>query len=310
MNTSSKGEQPEVQNVGENLGEIIGESLDGKRIDSVLSLAKASLDKSGSSSPALDAELILASALGRDRTWLFTWPEYQPSFSQIDQFNQMLQRRVLGEPMAYILGEREFWGLSLECDPSTLIPRPDTELLVEIALGLGLTKEARILDLGTGTGAIALALASERPNWKISAVDLSTAAIDLAQRNAAKLGIGSVEWYRGSWFEPIEEGARFDLIISNPPYVEAGSPWLDRGDLRFEPRTALTSGLEGMDDISLIAKKAQTYLSPSAYLLFEHGFEQADKVKGLLQSQGYQSIKCFKDLSDLDRATLAINSSQ
>lgn len=268
-------------------------------------ISSASQKLTNSDSPRLDAELIWAQVLGRDRTWLFTWPDYQPSSEEISEFQHLIARRIRGEPIAYILSRREFWGLSLECDSTTLIPRPETELLVEKAISLNLPESARILDLGTGTGAIALALAVERPNWNITAIELSGPAIELAQRNAQKLNISSVDWRQGSWFEPIANKELFDLILSNPPYVEEQSSWLEEGDVRFEPRTALTAGVDGMQDIEIIAEQAQNYLVDDGYLLIEHGFNQFNKVCAELGRYGYRSVVGFKDLSGLDRAVLA-----
>lgn len=252
----------------------------------------------------LDAELLLAEALGRDRTWLFTWPEYEIDGEQFEAFNRLLAQRIEGRPIAHILGRREFWGLDLECNEHSLIPRPETELLVEIALDLDLPTEARVLDLGTGTGAVALALASERPDWKITAVDFLPEALDLAKRNASKLDISSINWMQGVWFEPVADGERFDLIVSNPPYVEEDSPWLNQGDLRFEPRSALTAGEDGMRDLQVIIDEALGYLRGSGFLLLEHGNTQAQRVQNLLVSKGYQSVSSFQDLAKLDRVTL------
>ncbi len=268
-------------------------------------IISASQKLTDSDSARLDAELIWAHVLGRDRTWLFTWPEYQPSSEEISEFQKLIARRIEGEPIAYILSRREFWGLSLECNASTLIPRPETELLVERALSLDLPDCAKILDLGTGTGAIALALALERPSWDITAVELSESAFELAQSNARNLNILSVDWLQGSWFEPIGNDTLFDLIITNPPYVEEHSPCLKEGDVRFEPRTALTAGRDGMQDIKLIAEFAIDYLVDGGYLLIEHGFNQKNSVSSELEKHRYLSVNGLKDLSGLDRAVLA-----
>ncbi len=258
-----------------------------------------------SDTPRLDAELILSEVLNKERVWLFTWPEHQLEIGQIAKFESLLAQRAEGKPVAHILGRREFWGLELDCNAHTLIPRPETELLVEMALSLNLPSSAAVLDLGTGTGAIALALKSERPHWQISAVDFVPEAIALARANADKLDISPIKWYLGSWFEPLPENSRFDLVVSNPPYVESDSPWLQKGDVRFEPLSALISGLDGMADIELIAQKAVGHLNPEGWLLVEHGYQQGDRVRHCLQRNGYRQIDLLRDLAGLDRATLA-----
>jgi|SaaInlV_100m_DNA_5_1039725.scaffolds.fasta_scaffold00907_6 release factor glutamine methyltransferase len=274
-------------------------------VGNLISSAVARLPNSDSA--RLDAELLLAKALGKNRTWLFTWPEYQPSAEQITEFESLLAERNEGKPIAYILRRREFWSLELECSEDTLIPRPETELLVEIALSLQLPGDAKILDLGTGTGAIALALKSERPEWQITAVDLMPGAIELAKRNAINLDISGIQWQQGNWFEPLPESATFDLIVSNPPYVEEGSPYLKLGDVRYEPQSALIAGKDGMGDIRAIAAQAQPYLSANGYVLFEHGHEQSDLVRKVFLQNGYQFSEGFKDLNSLHRATVAQN---
>lgn len=261
---------------------------------------------SGSDSARLDAELILAHVLGRSRTWLFTWPEYELDSEQGYQFEKLLQQRIVGKPIAHILGRREFWGLDFECNEHTLIPRPETEVLVETALSLDLPADARVLDLGTGTGAIALALQSERPRWQVTAVDLIPGAIELAQRNAESLDISSINWFQGSWFDALPIKTTFDLIVSNPPYVEGSSPYLEQGDLRFEPRSALVSGAEGMDDIQHIISAAKPYLVDSGCLLIEHGSIQGSLVEQKFAQEAYRSIVGFKDLAGLDRCTIAV----
>ena len=280
--------------------------------NSVSGLISSSVERisdSGSDSARLDAELLLAHVLDRNRTWLFTWPEFKPSTEQSQEFEELLLQRIAGKPIAYILGRREFWGLDFQCNEHTLIPRPETELLVETALSLGLSADASVLDLGTGTGANALALASERPGWNIVAVDAFSDAIKLAKGNASGLGITSVEWQLGSWFEPLSKNQTFDLIISNPPYVEESSPWLSKGDVRFEPRSALVAGQDGMEDIRRIIEGAPFHLKADGTLLLEHGYEQGELVRSAFSavssSSSFSPARTLQDLAGLDRATLA-----
>lgn len=275
------------------------------RVDTLVAQSTRQLTESGSDSARLDVELILAHILDRDRSWLFTWPEYELSNDQFDHFQKLFSQRLNGKPIAYILGYREFWGLELQCNEHSLIPRPETELLVEIALDLPLPENAKVLDLGTGSGAIALALASEKPEWDIVAIERIPEALQLAQRNASRLKINRIEWLQGSWFEPLEKRSGFDLIVSNPPYVEENSAWLGQGDVRFEPRSALTAGNDGMEDIRTIISGAKNHLTSKGYLLLEHGFEQAALVSSELEKSGFEQIQLIQDLAGLDRATLA-----
>jgi release factor glutamine methyltransferase len=195
-----------------------------------------------------DAEVLLCAALDKPRSYLFAWPEAEVAPDVEARYRDWLARRAAGTPLAYLLGQREFWSLPLAVSDATLIPRPDTELLIEQALRLPLPAQAAVADLGTGSGAIALALASERPHWLVSAVEQSAAALTVARANGKSLGLGNIDWREGSWFEPLAE-RRFDLIVSNPPYLAQDDPHLQAGDLRFEPRSALTSGVDGLDDI-------------------------------------------------------------
>ena len=255
-----------------------------------------------SHSARLDAQLLLADVLGKDRTWLFTWPDEEVSEPDIRRFNEYLGRRIQGEPVAYILGKREFWGLQLQCNASTLIPRPETEILIELALQLSLPENPSVLDLGTGTGAIALALASEQPNWQIQAVDFSAQAVELAISNKRQADIGNVHIYQSDWFEKVK--GRFDLIVSNPPYVDPASHYLDEGDVRFEPRTALISGNEGMQDIAQITSRSGAYLKTDGWLLIEHGFDQQARVQACLKQTGFQNVRTRNDLAGWPRVTL------
>lgn len=256
-----------------------------------------------SDSPRLDLELLLAHALGRPRTWLYTWPEAELDALQQSLFEQILARRKRGEPMAHILGQREFWSLSLAVDASTLIPRPDSERLVELALALTEHRpRGRALDLGTGTGALALAFASERPDWQVLAVDRSAEAVALAERNRRRLGLSGVSCQQSDWFSALEPG--FDLIMSNPPYIEESDPHLSQGDLRFEPRDALVAGPDGLADIETIVDAAPVYLERDGWLLIEHGWQQGEPVRALFHRSGFRAVRTEQDLGGQERVTL------
>lgn len=259
-----------------------------------------------SASPALDAELLLAHALGRPRTFLHAWPDAGIPPEARAAFAALLGRRVEGEPIAYVLGCREFWSLDFAVSPDVLIPRPETEGLVEIALAelgaRGITAPA-ILDLGTGSGCIAVALARERPDARVTAVEASPAALALARRNAERLG-ARVEWLEGEWLAPVGE-RRFDLIVSNPPYLRSDDPHLQRGDVRFEPRAALDGGPDGLDAIRALATPAGPRLADGGLLAVEHGADQADAVVGILAAAGWQGIESRPDLAGLPRVALA-----
>ena len=242
-----------------------------------------------SDSPRLDLEVLLCHVLDKPRSYLFTWPEKRLKQAEYQQFNELLKRRAQGEPVAYLLGEKEFWSLSLAVNTATLIPRPDTELLVETALSLLDKANAQVLDLGTGTGAIALALASEHSTWHITAVDKVPEAVALAEQNCRSLRLASVSVLKSNWFENITR-QRFDLIVSNPPYIDIDDHHLKAGDVRFEPRSALVSGKKGLADIEIIISGAKNYLADGAYLLIEHGFQQAHAVRTLLLNEGYERL--------------------
>ena len=253
-------------------------------------------------SPRLDAELLMSHLTGWTRTSLRAWPERQPAPEVIVEFNTLVHRRVAGEPIAYLLGEREFWSLSFKVNASTLIPRPDTECLVEAALALPIPDQATVLDLGTGTGAIALALASERPGWKVLACDFQEQAVALAKRNAADLGL-SVTVVLSDWFTGLPQKA-YDLIVSNPPYVAELDEHLSLGDVRFEPASALASGPEGLDDIRHIVNFAPAWLNPGGWLLIEHGYNQGQVVKSLYNEAGFDQVETRQDCGERDRFTL------
>ncbi|WP_312931312.1 peptide chain release factor N(5)-glutamine methyltransferase [Pseudomonas sp.] len=251
----------------------------------------------------LDAELLLAAALGRSRSYLRTWPERIVERDAAQRFEGYLARRREGEPVAYILGQQGFWTLDLEVAPDTLIPRPETELLVEAALALLPAAPAQVLDLGTGTGAIALALASERPAWQVTAVDRVDAAVALAERNRQRLGLGNVQVLAGHWFEPLAD-QRFAMILSNPPYIRDQDPHLVRGDVRFEPSSALVAGHDGLSDLRQIIEQAPQHLLPGGWLLLEHGYDQATEVCALLAEQGFVDVENRVDLGGQPRVSL------
>jgi release factor glutamine methyltransferase len=253
---------------------------------------------------ALDAELLLAHVLGKTRTFLKAHPEQIPAPEQAQRFNELLERRVAGEPIAYIVGSRDFWTLTLAVNPSVLVPRPETELLVERALALGPEGSAAIADLGTGSGAIALALASERPRWKVTAVDISAAALNTARANATSLELNSVEFLEGAWFAPLTN-RRFHLIASNPPYVSESDAALKDAALQHEPQIALASGPDGLDAIREIVLAAPDYLERHGWLLLEHGSDQAAAVAHELVGRGFGHVRSHRDLAGHWRLTEA-----
>ncbi|MFA0811335.1 peptide chain release factor N(5)-glutamine methyltransferase [Microbulbifer epialgicus] len=262
-----------------------------------------SIELVGSESARLDVEVLLAHILGRERTWLYTWPEYELSVAEQSEFDALLERRKNGEPVAHLTGEREFWSLTLKVDPSTLIPRPDTELLVEVALTLCPQEGLHALDLGTGTGAIAFALASEKPSWHIVAAEKSKKALALAEENRKRLGFTNVQVLESDWFAQLPP-QRFSLIVSNPPYIDAADPHLSEGDVRFEPHTALVADRGGLADIEQIAVQAGEYLEDSGWLLVEHGWQQAESVRGIFTAAGYRAVESRRDYSGWERLTL------
>lgn len=252
----------------------------------------------------LEAQLLLQSVLNVNRAWLIAHENdaLQPSIHEA--YRALINRRINGEPIAYILGAREFYGLNLKVTPDTLIPRPDTETLVDAALEkISPQEKSHILDLGTGTGAIALVIAKHRPQALVIAADASQAALDIAIENAKSLKISNVKILQSDWFSAIQN-EKFNLIISNPPYIEADDAHLKQGDLRFEPISALASGADGLDDIRTIISQAKNYLNPHGYLLLEHGYNQAEVVTNLMKDAGFCEIETIKDLGGNDRVTL------
>lgn len=265
-------------------------------IDDALRIATASIDR-------VDAEWLLLNALGRDRAWLVAHARDAMPPEAMGAFSDAVARRARGEPVAYLTGRRGFWTLDLEVGPAVLIPRPETELLVELALArIPVDTPLRIADLGTGSGAIALALASERPHAHVLAVDASGDALAVASANAQRLGLANVEFRAGDWFEPLA-GERFALIASNPPYIALHDPHLAQGDLRFEPPQALASGIDGLDAIRRIVRDAPAHLAPGGWLLLEHGHDQGAAVRALLIEAGFVEVLTHQDLERRDRVT-------
>ena len=264
----------------------------------------------GGESPRADADVLLCHLLGCRRSYLMTWPERELDAAQQATLQGWLARRLNGEPIAHLVGEREFWSLPLKVSPATLIPRPDTEVLVEQALTRIPQGPCAVLDLGTGTGAIALALKSERPEVDVWAVDRMADAAALARENSAALGL-PIEVRDGSWFEPLGEPdrdntPRFAVIVSNPPYIDGADPHLEQGDVRFEPRSALVADDAGLADIRHIVAHAPAYLLPDGWLLLEHGWDQGEAVRQLLRDGGYREVATVRDYGDNDRVTLGL----
>lgn len=256
-----------------------------------------------SDSARLDAEVLLERATGLSRSIFRIRPELPLSPKQIAEFRSLIERRRLGEPIAYILGEREFWSLSFSVTPDVLIPRPDTETLVECALRAVPEELAlEVLDLGTGSGAVALAIASERPLSQVTATDGSPVALALARRNARRLGLSNVRFLEGLWFEPVA-GRRFALIVSNPPYLAAADPHLGHGDVRYEPRAALVAGPTGLEALSRITTQALPHLLVNGWLWLEHGHEQAAAVRNLLDAAGFEHVATERDLGGRERVS-------
>jgi release factor glutamine methyltransferase len=251
----------------------------------------------------VDAELLLLHVLQQPRSWLFTHADDDLDMDVQTAYAALVERRAAGEPVAYIIGRQGFWSLDLEVSPATLIPRPETELLVELALQrLPSAAACNVADLGTGSGAIALAIARERPRARVIATDASSAALAVAQRNAQRHAIGNVAFVHGDWLAPLA-GQHFDLIVSNPPYIEAADPHLAQGDLRYEPAGALASGDDGLDDIRRIVRDARTHLHSDGWLLFEHGWNQGDAARALLVAAGYAQVMTIRDLEQRDRVS-------
>ena len=276
------------------------------RVDnaSIRRLIEDAADTLGSDGGRLDAEVLLASILDKNRSHLHAWPEKVLSRETCQQFHELVNKRATGEPVAYLTGQREFWSLPLAVSPDTLIPRPETETLVTLALKkIPPGSCLQIADLGTGSGAVALAIAYEHPRCRIVATDLSKKALVYAAGNASNLGIENITFIQGNWCDPLAHET-FDLILSNPPYVEEQDTHLEQGDVRFEPRSALAAGPDGMDDLKRIVASAQLCMREGGWLMLEHGYNQTERVKNLLSEHGYHEISSHRDETGQDRVCL------
>lgn len=285
------------------------------RLDQLLTDAAGRLHEAGSPSPRLDAEVLLCHVMKVDRTWLYTWGDRLADEHTLAQFAALIAARADGQPVAYLTGEREFWSLSLATSAATLIPRPDTETLVEAALEKATqTTEAapgRLLDLGTGTGAIALAFASECPQWQVVGVDFHYDAVALAESNAERNGITNARFVVSDWFSALarsEAGAeadkRFALIVSNPPYLADDDPHLGHGDVRFEPHSALIAADHGLADLRLVVRESRNHLADNGWLILEHGMQQGEAVRQALTDAGFVDVASRRDLGARERISL------
>lgn len=276
-------------------------------ITEALAAAQARLTLAANTEAKLEAQLLLQHVLQVNRAWLIAHENDTLSPDTRAKFEALLIRRLQGDPMAYILGEREFYGLVLQVTPATLIPRPDTETLVEAALDkIPQNMDVHVLDLGTGSGAIALAIAKHRSQANVVAVDASPAALEVAKHNANRLNISNVQFVLSDWFSALED-QRFEIIVSNPPYIEADDPHLAQGDLRFEPPDALASGKDGLSDIRIIINQCLTHLKPQGWLMLEHGYNQGTAAADLMSAAGLVDVATIKDLGGNDRVTIGKN---
>ncbi len=253
-----------------------------------------------------EAEVLLCAALAKPRSYLYAWSEAAVEAEVAERYRHWLEQRSRGVPVAYLLGQREFWSLALAVNSSTLIPRADTELLVELALASGpAQKPFKVADLGTGSGAVALAIASERPGWSVVAVELCDSALALAERNRKELALENATMLSGSWYEPLGEH-RFDLIVSNPPYLASNDPHLEEGDLPFEPLGALVAGPDGLECLEQLVAEAPEHLLPRGRLMLEHGASQGEAVRSLLRNHGFEEVQSYKDIAKHERVTVGI----
>lgn len=273
----------------------------------VAAAQRAAAVRLGPGDGADEAAILLAHALGVDRAWLIAHGSDPLSTEAAVRFEALIARRAAGEPVAYLTSRRGFHALELAVSPAVLIPRPETELLVELALErMPVDHPLAVLDLGTGSGAIALAVAAARPRARVTATDASAAALAVARTNAERLGLANVEFINGSWWAPLA-GRRFDLVLSNPPYIADCDPHLAVGDLRFEPRSALAAGPDGLDDLRIIAAGACSHLEAGGWLLVEHGFDQGAAVRALFTEAGLGSAATYRDLEGRDRVTEGVH---
>ena len=257
-----------------------------------------------SDSAKLDSQILLGFVLQKTPSYFLTWPEKKVAEASEQAFLKLLKRREQHEPIAYIVGEKEFWSMPFKVSPSTLIPRPDTEVLVETVLQHHSSERVNCCDLGTGTGAIALSLASERPLWQIDAIDFSQEAVALAQENANNLGYNEVAIYQSNWFSKVNAEKRFNVIVSNPPYIDETDPHLSDGDVQFEPLSALVANKNGLGDIIDIAQAARHFLAINGMIYFEHGYNQGGGVRDVLTDLGYKNIQTINDYNGHERITI------
>jgi len=276
-----------------------------QRIDELLTAAKAQL--ANSDTPQLDAEVLLAHVLDKQRSYLRAYPEIKLEKEAAQTYALLLARRAVGEPVAHLTGQREFWSLNLRVTTDTLVPRPDTELLVETALQLLPTIKRdtiKLADLGTGSGAIALAIASECPQCEITATDLSTAALAVAKHNATQLRLSNVRFIHSNWYSAFNNDELFDIIVSNPPYIPSDDPHMQTAELKCEPQFALSSGEDGLDALRCIVQQASNFLSQNGWLLVEHGYDQGQAVRQLFSQHGFQNVETKQDIGGNDRVCL------
>ena len=274
----------------------------GAALDRAVALLKPVADL-----PHLEAELLLCHVVGKPRTWVVAWPEKRLTERELASFMELVERREEGAPVAYLTGKREFWSLTLKVTPDTLIPRPETELLVETVLERFADRPTlRIVDMGTGSGAIALAIAKEKPEWEVIATDISEAALAVARDNAHEHNIKNIRFLQGDWYDALPPETHVDVIVSNPPYIAGTDPHLQQGDVRFEPRGALASGSEGLDDIRKLLPGAIVHLKDGGCIFVEHGNTQGSAVRELMRHFGYHGVESLRDLEGHERVTLGI----